>query len=207
MTKLSPAERAEIKLAALADIRDHLVKHGSKDWATTRVKYPTISETQWWNLVAAVKGGLPDETILASTIKQQKAILRRHLPVAPNSQYLAETGEVAVKSKLNFVEMFDELLDDVDMLRAFSITHDANTGEEKVRNPMFFSQSITLKQKLIESSMRIAKDMADIQRQQRFWEAVIDEIGLESPACRDRIIERVERLNREYGMTAHAGGK
>jgi hypothetical protein len=69
---------------------------------------------------------------------------------------------------------------------------------------MFFGQSINIRDGLLNTALKATQTVHDLQRNQNFWDAVIEEIAAESPETARRIMVRLHRLNSELGMTFDA---
>ena len=192
----------EIKLAAIAEIAKHLAEVGSKEWAPTRKKYPAISDRAWWRLVASVKEGKTPQEILAASVKRAKYHARKNLPAVPSPEYIAKGG-VQATANIDFMDAFAQLMGDATLLAEFSTKRNED-GSRNVKNPMFFAQSIKLRVELIGTQIRAMREVWDLQRMQNFFDAVVEEVAIESPACSRRIMERLDRLNAEFGMTINA---
>lgn len=187
--------------ACVADIHDHMAIHGSKGWAPVMAKYPSIKERVFWRLVAEVKAGKPQTEVLQGSVKRAMIAARKEVPIPPD--YIAKVGTVVARGTINFIERFERLIHDTDLLRAFSITKN-DAGEEKIKNPVFFSTAAKLQKELLEAFAKIQKEMFSIERQTKLWKIVIDAIHEESPEVAERIMARVRAVNDEYGMTASA---
>lgn len=128
------------------------------------------------------------------------------LPAAPSPAYIAKTGDEGLHT-IDFVAEIKSLYADAKMLRAYSVSKkdDPETGEkvEYIKNPAAFDKSIVRRADLLDSAIRAVQEVWDLQTMQRFYEAVIEEIGQESPACQQRIMKRLAALNSRTGMTMH----
>ncbi len=203
-----PGPKPEM-LDAIADIQRHIFNHGPTDFAKLREKYP-VSDATWFRWLRAAKDQSPPPEILEAARQQlaeraaslspeeTTAAASAALTVAPAPEYIARSGPAGMEN-LNLLERLNQLYADAEMLRAYSLN---SKGE--IRMPMWFSNSVNLRDSLIGKAIKAVREVWDLTRQMEFCDSVLDEIQAESPACAARIVARLERLNAERGFTLNA---
>ena len=123
-------------------------------------------------------------------------------PAAPSPAYVAKNGAQALDG-IDFSRELALLYADAMMLRSYSVKP-GDDGVERIKNPVIFERQITKRTDLIETSLKMMQEIWDLQMMQGFYEAIIKEIGFESPECQRRIMDRLRLLNGRTGMTMFA---
>ena len=195
-------EHDERRIAAIADIALHLAEHGAKNWNLVRDKYPEINERVWWRMIAAVKDGQTPEHVLKVAIAKARNQARRQLPAPPPPDYIAKGGATAV-ANMDFLVQFRDLFSDAVLLRDWA-TNTKDDGGRAIKNPMFFAQSIKLRRELLETCMKMMREVYELSQSKELWDTALDEIAAESPETYQRIMKRLAALNASRGLTIHA---
>lgn len=197
-------EGDELKAACLHDIRNHLREHGAERWKLCRDRHPQISDREFWRLVKKVKEGLPDTDILRYAVKKAKTAAKKLLPAAPSPAVIASGGR-GVEQKIDFMAHLDELLADIRMVRDYSLKDpDPETGEQGIKNPMYFTKAISLRREVLETALRAMQEIWDLRKMQDFYDVIIRTVSEADPATARLIMERLEEVNNERGLTIDA---
>jgi hypothetical protein len=201
----------ELRLKILDDIANHLSRTGPRDWEAIRARWPDLSRATFFRLVKAVRGrpAAPDRLKEARRELEERAAAATSegdgkgspLPMPPSADWLAKSGDVG-RGQLDLMGQLRRLFDDAERLRTFSLSPDGKA----VRNPLYFLQAASLSDKLVNTALRAWREIYDIQRMQNFYNAIIEEIAAESPDCAGRIMERLARINAEWGMGPEVAG-
>src|SRR5256885_889913 len=96
-----------------------------------------------------------------------------NLPMAPSPSYLAKNGEKGI-GNLDILVKFHEIYADAELLREWS-TIERPDGTRTIKNPMYFTQAINLRNAMLRTALEAARSIYDLQQVQRFWDAVIEE--------------------------------
>jgi hypothetical protein len=190
-----------MKAACLADIREHHDKVGAKNYTTIIKKYPELGRRTFYRLVAHVKGGLPDSELMIGAAKRAKRLAQKNLPALVPPEYLAKGGREAT-ANIDFLEQFSVLMEDARLLRAFSIGKSAD-GTETIKNPLFFSKSIDLRRQLMDTALKVMREVYALQDSKEVWDALLEEIFKEAPQIRNRILSKIAEYNNRRGLTLH----
>lgn len=179
------------------------------DWKPVYDEFPEIARPTIMQWGKRLKDGLPSNTELNAAAKaiQQRANsgIADHLPAVPSPAAVAKDGGRALR-QLDFAVEIPRLYSDAEMLRAFSVKELAGEdGEtvERIKNPVAFEKSIKARASLIETSLKVLQEVWDMRMMQQFNELIVEEIGLESPECQRRILQRLAALNQRNGINLH----
>lgn len=196
----------ETKRALLGEIREHIKRYGHKEWRRVQEKFPTINDRYFWRMVAKVRDGQADEEILQNAVARAKVLARTKgmIPVAPSPAVIAAGGADITRS-INFMLELQQILDDISMVREFSLNPaDPETGKRSIKNPVFFTQSIKLRQGALELALRAYQEVWDLRKMSEFYDTIIEEIGKADPEVQRAIMEKLNTLNNERGLTMNA---
>lgn len=195
------ARKSDKKETALQEIREAVKTHGETvGLKLMRERYSDIPRSTWKRWM--------DELCLSpmEVAKREAKGAAAHLPAAPAPAYIAE-NPVEARRNIDFMSRLESLYEEAEMLRDYSVAKgqdaDGNTVK-KIKIPTYFAQSIKLRSDLLEGAVRTIQQVYDLQRMQRFYDSVLEEIAAESPEVALRITERLARLNGELGMTIDA---
>jgi hypothetical protein len=179
-------ERASVtcveKNSALEDICQHLVANGSKKWKCVRTRYPNISEASFWRFVREAKAQIGERNLVDAI---GKGISENAIP--DTSQVIEGRSNLG---GLDYLAALRSLYRDADRLCAHALNADGS-----VRNPVVLDRTIGTRLKLLVQTVRLERQIQDLGRTQKFFNAIVDEIAAEAPTVAHRIIERLRRLN------------
>ncbi len=122
--------------------------------------------------------------------------IRRNIPAPEALRQEIADPVPATNRALRFWEEMDLLLSDADLLRAYALSK-GHDGRLKVRVPRALVDAANMRQNLMKLALVQAEVAFGVQRAQEFFEAVIDAVGQESPACQRRIMEKLKRVQGE----------
>lgn len=179
---------------AMLAITTQIMTVGDKDWEAVRRQFKGIPKSTFYRWVKTVKvvAGTDKTSLTASAQIAMEA--SNSLPAAPSPSYIDKTGS-AGKSNLDFLGKLDQLYEDSEKLRMFSVRDD------RIVSPKFFAQSINIRRSLLETALKAMSEVWDLRQMQNFYDTVLEEISKESPECAARILDRLQSLNAEIGMT------
>lgn len=193
--------------AVILSIEEHLATHGPQRWALVRDRWPDISEASWWRLVARAKRKIADEAILeesrrklaeraAQTTAEEKAeAVAANLPATVSPDFVSKSGSRGM-AQLDLLSKFESLFADAMLLREYAVN-----PEGKIKNPHFFRDSVALRDKLLGTALRACESIWNLRRQISFYDLVVEEIAKASPEVAQQIMERLQKLNEECGMS------
>jgi hypothetical protein len=93
-------------------------------------------------------------------------------------------------------------MEDARLLRAFSMGKNAD-GVEVVKNALFFSKSIELRRQLMDTALKVMREVYALQDSREVWDALLEEIFKEAPQIRNRVLEKIAEYNNRRGLTLH----
>lgn len=219
-TSVDPAT----KTAFFEAVAQHLVTVGATNWNVVLKRFADIPEATKWRWIREAKAAdVPKPQLInakAKLVQRVKKLppdarrveaeengterIARNIPAAPSPAYIAKHGESGLAT-LDFVAEIHALYSDAKFLRAYAVSQreDAETGEitESIKNPNAFDRSIVRRADLLETAIKAVQEVWDLRTMQNFYETIIQEIGIESPECQRRIMERLAVLNSRQGMT------
>lgn len=203
----APKEKPEIVALFARQIADK----GSIDWPPIYEKYPHISRSTMFRWAQLVRSGEPSLTDLNAAVKKiETAVVTRTvldaLPTIPTPRTVAQDPEGTMHA-VDYAHQMTRLWQDAEKLRSFAIkpvSTDEDPDGYKIKNPVQFEKSMKLRISLIETSIDTLQDLWGMRDMQVFYEAMLDEIGKESPECQARIGERMLALSRRRGMSLNA---
>ncbi len=217
MATLDPQIRERFNAA----VASHLATVGATNWNVILDMFPEVQISTKWRWIREAKAAdVPRPELInakAKLVQRVKKLpknarrleseaagtehITRHLPAAPSPHYIAKSGESGLQT-LDFVAEIHSLYRDANLLRTFAMHSTPNDdGTERIKNPATFDKSIVRRADLLETAIKAVQEVWDLRTMQNFYETIIDEIGLESPACQKRIMERLAALNAKAGMT------
>jgi len=217
-----------IKAAILKAIPDHIRAHGRRHWDLLREREDfaawigrasgVAGKRRFWRWVRAVSQPPPPdrtrpfETRSAATealnaaADQARLAAEKNLPAAPSPSYLMRTGVQGVKS-LDFLAAVSGIWADAELLRELAMTTDGGTdGARRIANAAVFDSSIRRRLEVVESALRIMREIWDLKYQQSFYDAItniiVDELA-SVPEIQMRVCQKLTELNNNIGMTIH----
>jgi hypothetical protein len=199
-------------LDALEQIERHLSVHGSQAWGPLRERL-AVSDATFWRLVRVVKEKAPAPEILdharaqlagdddSRSPDENLATIAANLPAVPSPNFIAKNGADG-RAKLDILAKFGELYADAEKLKTYSLTADGKT----IRTPAFWAQSISLRRDLLVDQIKTMAIVYDMEVMLEYVGTIMQEIEAESPACVERITDRLARLNNVHGMRMRDAG-
>ncbi|HCE07071.1 MAG TPA: hypothetical protein DEQ40_00425 [Oxalobacteraceae bacterium] len=195
---------ADMKMAAVSVIRKHYAEHGAKNWKVVKDQFPEMDMRRFWRIVAKVKNGVPDVDILRSTIAYAKVAAAKKAVPAPVSPAIIYAGGPEVRRQIDYMGQLQEMLDDVQQLRNFALGPEDAEGRREIKNPNIFAQAIKLRGECLDRALKAYETVWDLRKQMDFYNAIIDEVSAADPATAARIMDRLNKLNNERGLTVNA---
>jgi len=80
---------------------------------------------------------------------------------------------------------------------AAALRAQASNADGSIRNAALFERSLRVRLALLRRGAKLAKDFADARRAKAFFDIIVEEIALESPELRLRLIARLRGLWRQ----------
>jgi len=191
------AKRLDKKPEVLQELREAIKKYGAEAGPTlVRERHPDIAKPTWYRWLREVAASPMD----VAAAKARGAA--NHLPASPSPSYIAERP-VEARKNIDIMARWQELYSDAEMMRAAAVTTDAD-GNEKVKIPMFFAQSVKLRLDLLNGALNAMSQMWDMQRIQKLHDLVLEEIGKADPETQKRITAALKDLDDRIGITMEA---
>lgn len=192
--------REQLRQQAFIEISKLLAEGDEKGLSALRDKYHGVPKASWYRWIASCKELIGHVDQKTQRLTESAAIALEageHLPAAPSPAYVDQKGAAG---NMDFLQRLESLYADAEILRRFSM--DEKTG--RIKLPKYLTQSVSLRQKLLETALKAMQEVWDLRRMQAFYDAVLEEIAQESPETAMRIMERLKKLNSEIGMTFEA---
>lgn len=192
------SDSADRNEAAYQDILERLKRGEGNCWRETRERHAAVAEATFWRLVRRARQNLAGEESVAKA-RQQLADHVAAGPVAagPVAVPLDNRHGEAVQERLNNIpsigDAFRNLdllgqikrqLADVELLRQYALGADG-----KVRAPMFLAQSISLRDRLIGTAMRLVEAVWDLETQFKFYDSLVEKVAATDPELARAIVE------------------
>ena len=193
-SKDAETRKTDIMLEVKFAIEKYGVEAGPK---LIREKYPDVSKPTWYRWLREVRAHPLD-----AAIDKARKLAEKRLPAVPSPQYLAEKPHESRKN-IDMLTRLEALYADAELLRAHAVMTDKN-GNDIVRNPMFFSQSIRLRSDLLDNALRALAQVWDLSRMQRLHDLILTEIGKADPDTQRRITAALKELDDRVGITMDA---
>ena len=143
---------------------------------------------------------------LRSAIEEARVTTQRNLP-APPPGYLLRNGADGQRN-LDFLAAVHVIWDDAARLREHSMKSDPTAPDGQViADIKGFDASIRRRIELVETAVRVMREIWDFDYQRRFYDEIVRILVEELatvPDIQRRVIELLTRLNDRCGMTIHA---
>lgn len=215
MPKAKETNKEEIKL----EIGRHLALHGPTKWPDLMAKFPETSRATIFRYIkevreaieaaAATKPGADlkavQQRIRAQVQAPEQAAkrLKAQIPAGPSPAVITGLGAGAVAEVFNFMNTFNQIVHDANMMRAAAVATGAD-GAEKLKNPMLMDRSVGRRLDLIETWLRAQDLVWNFERMQELYHLILDEVGKVDPQTQQAILSRIRTLNNQRGMTIDA---
>jgi hypothetical protein len=197
---MAVTNREQLRLQAFTEIAKLLAEGNEKGLKKLREKYHGVPIASWYRWIHSCKELVGHVDQKTQRLTESAAIaleIGEHLPAAPSPDYV---GRPRASGNMDFMQRLEDLYADAETLRQFSM--DTKTG--RIKLPKYLTQSVSLRQKLLETALKAMQEVWDLRRMQSFYDSVLAEISQESPEVAMRIMERLKKLNSEIGMTFEA---
>lgn len=194
----------KVKAALIAAIEKHLGKHGPKDWAKVRDRFPDVPESTFWRIAKQVKERPASPEALTNARKRISARNRgadKALPEASSTTHASLSPAVVAKygddafTGFDYLKEVGELYADAKQLRSYSVN-----GDGKIKNPIVFEKSIARREKILSTAVELMERFFDIEQIQRFQDALVAEVSAVEKETAHRIIDRLHSINKKLGI-------
>lgn len=194
----------KVKAALIAAIEKHLGKHGPKDWAKVRDRFPDVPESTFWRIAKQVKERPASPEALTNARKRISARNRsagKALPEASSKALASLSPAVVAKhgddafTGFDYLKEVGELYADAKQLRSFSLGTDG-----KIRNPAFFEKSIARREDILETAATLMERFFSIETNEHFYRILLEEIGAADKETQIRILKRLHHLQNHVGV-------
>lgn len=177
---------------AIAALRELIAQHGAKEGARlARERFPCVPSGTWGRWRQQAVGNVAGADAQAQN--SLAAEVRRSIP---QPEALIADPVPATRRALDFWAMLDELEHDARLMREFALARAAD-GAMKVRVPFALRDAHRMRCDLIRLALQQAGVAWSAERAAKFYQAVVDEIGAESPDCQRRIMKRLHHVQGE----------
>jgi hypothetical protein len=192
------SDSADRNAAAYQEILERLQRGEGSCWRETRARHAAVAEATFWRLVRKARQNLAGEGSVAKA-RQHLAdhvaagaihtapIAREAVPAASGDDAIPSVGDAF--RELDLLGQVRRQLADVDLLRQYAVGTDG-----KVRAPMFLAQSISLRDRLVATALRLAEGVWSLERQWQFYDAVVERVAATSPDTARTIIADLKAL-------------
>lgn len=214
MARLSDEQKRAIKI----DIDRHLKLHGPRDWDRLIQQHPEISPATFHRLVREVRDEITQEAATDSpqAVKVARQRIRarpldlehvasetaKQIPCTPSPAIIASKRDRGM-AYLRVLSVMDGVLADGEMIRAWSVSQDAD-GKERIKNPAYFLRSANLRMATAKGYLEALAQAYDMEKMQEFYAIVMDEIGKAAPDVQLAILGRLRAANAVHAMTVEA---
>lgn len=191
--------REQLRQQAFIEIAKLLAEGNEKGLVKLRDQYHGVPKASWYRWVHSCKELMGHVDQKTQRLTESAAIameIGEHLPAAPSPSYVDKKGAAG---NMDFMQRLESLYEDAETLRKFSMDQSG-----RIKLPKYLTQSVSLRQKLLETALKAMQEVWDLRRMQAFYDSVLEEIAKESPEVAMRIMERLKKLNSEIGMTFEA---
>ena len=101
-------------------------------------------------------------------------------------------------------DVIGEMLSDINKIRDWALTEPDADGNRRIKNPHYFMQAIRLRSEVLDTTLKGYQEFWDLRKMQDFYDTIIAEIGEADPETAGRIMDRLQALNNERGLTISA---
>jgi hypothetical protein len=172
------------KGAAVDDIKRHIVSVGSNGWAVVQARHPSVSPASFWRYVREAKGELAAEDMGVVYASARSATIPDQ---GCGSGAVVDHGV----RRIDYLTAHRQLFADVEALRDYALNVDGS-----IRSPLIFDHSIKRRMTLIARSVKLSQQIYAVRHVQVFIDALINEVALEMPAIKQRVLARLRQLQR-----------
>lgn len=186
------------KQEVLKEIREHLVTHGCRNWGCLRQRYENVAEATWWRWVRETKALLRGQQLASP---QSRKVVSMERPEGRKSYERPAPMAVAANvlsggvRDVDHALLYQELYDEAERLRSYALNPDGS-----IRNPNAFERAVKLKAKLTVQGAQVIDRMYGIKSSLAFYDALVEEVSLELPDIRRRVIDRLHTFRKKEGI-------
>jgi len=183
------------KQDVLNEIREHLLTCGPRDWGHLRQRHASISEPTWWRRVREAKALIRGQQL---TIPQSRKVVsvggpKAYEPPAPG--VVAANVLAGGVRDMDHAVLYQDLYDEAERLRSYALSPDGS-----IRHPNAFERAVKLKARLAMQGAQVISHMYGIKSSLAFYDALVEEISLELPDIRKRLIDRLHCFGKKEGV-------
>ncbi len=159
-----------------------------------RQQFPDVAPATWarWRQAAIGNVSKADADAMVDLAPE----VRARIPTLHELTPVGDDPVPATHKAINFWRMLDELEQDAKMMRDYALSKSAD-GKVRLRIPPVLRDAHKMRVDLMRLALQQAEVAWSAERAGTFYQAIIDEIGAESPACQKRILERLKRVQGE----------
>ena len=183
-------------------ITEHLIANGSTDWSGVQERFPSVPRATFFRAIKKCKEsmGLTGKAVkVAKAVKKAKAELPADMPV-PAFVKARDISPGKAAATVDYLAQINEALSVADLLRDYS-----KNDKGGVKIPAFLRDSARLRLDSIKAGVAAAAFLADVRRMEEFYQAVVEEIGKESPEMQLRVLKRLHEIGQKHGIGAVGG--
>ena len=182
---------------AIAAMIDLSHRYGIKNGlAIARERFSGIPNATWARWRNSALGSVNANKAEADAVAGLSSEVRAEIPALHEIAPAVSDPFRATQRALNFWKMMDELEADYQLMRKHALGKDEN-GEITLKVQPALRDAHRMRCDLIRLAIEQASAAWSAERASTFYQAILEEIGAESPECQRRIIERLHRLQGE----------
>jgi len=194
----------EARPQAMKDIARALARNGPEhDLRPLKSrKYADVPAATWWRWVKTVRDSGAPARKAAKRVKKHVAQRAKQAdPAASITEAVAEQLPAVVKPEdvactgvISAMDRIKECMDDANRVKEF-----CRTESGKIRNPKLYLVASRHILDSMKTAATISRQLMDAQRLEQFHRAILDEISELEPEMAERVLDRLDRLNLEWG--------
>jgi hypothetical protein len=192
------AVTATQKAEVIADIQEALRENPDQKWVWLVEKYPNVSKKSIYRWISAEKS--PRKTPLRKASRKINKTVKavgEHLPAVPSPQYVAAKGT----DQIDFLGRLNNLLGHTDNI----IAH-ATKNPERPNNHQLM-QAVKCQSDLLGMGLKAMGEVYNFRRMQRMHDAILSTLRRRDPSLAVQVLEDLESLDREMGITVNGQGE
>lgn len=187
-------------------IRQHIATYGEEQLSVVASQFPQVATATFYRWVQSVRTGIgtppsaKEKAVARDTLatwsgkgKQPAHPAAKHLPAMPNPAYVAN-NPVRAGRKMDLLADLLRLEEDAELLRECALESNGAILCTKI-----FTDSIRIREGILNTRLKVTEQIFEIRQFQAFMDAVLTEIGTESPEVARRIVARLDKFNELWG--------
>lgn len=188
----------------MAALERHVAEYGATNWESVRRQFDEVSDSTFWRYVRRLKNHHPKGKAVAVAERLEQELSKPAAPRRPAQSRpskrparalpTAKTAQIKPVGQLDAMEEMREAIATADAIRDYSKTVDG-----RIKNPRYLMSSAKLRLDTIRTAVSVMELLVDSERIEKFFSAVVEEVGRESPEAQGRILERLQIINQEFG--------